>query len=105
MDDRAHHETFVNQCNVSPITGFVRHTKLKQKFCMPDEARDGRNVALIDKCFMVCSIVQRRIKLLFLVALVIRRCVNATEGTIETARSVEEGWREVKASVGCEAEG
>ena len=30
---------------------------------MPDEARDGRNVALIDKCFMVCSIVQRRIKL------------------------------------------
>ena len=22
---------------------------------MPDEARDGRNVALIDKCFMVCS--------------------------------------------------
>ena len=34
------------------------------QFCMPDEARDGRNVALIDKCFMVCSIVQRRIKLL-----------------------------------------
>ena len=33
-------------------------------FCMPDEARDGRNIALIDKCFMVCSIVQRRIKLL-----------------------------------------
>ena len=31
---------------------------------MPDEARDGRNVALIDKCFMVCSIIQRRIKLL-----------------------------------------
>ena len=31
---------------------------------MPDEARDGQNVALIDKCFMVCSIVQRRIKLL-----------------------------------------
>ena len=31
---------------------------------MPDEARDGRNVALIDKCFMVYSIVQRRIKLL-----------------------------------------
>ena len=23
-------------------------------FCMPDEARDGRNVALIDKCFMFC---------------------------------------------------
>ena len=35
-------------------------------FCMPDEARDGRNVALIDKCFMVCSIVQRRIKLLMM---------------------------------------
>ena len=30
-------------------------------FRMPDEACDGRNVALIDKCFMVCSIVQRRI--------------------------------------------
>ena len=29
------------QCNVSPITGFVRHTA-----CMPDEACDGRNVAL-----------------------------------------------------------
>ena len=27
---------------------------------------DGRNVVLIDKCFMVCSIVQRRIKLLFI---------------------------------------
>ena len=26
LDDRAHHETFVNQSNVSPITGFVRHT-------------------------------------------------------------------------------
>ena len=37
----------------------------------------------------------------FLVALVIRRCVNATEATMETARSVEEGWSEVKASVGC----
>ena len=32
---------------------------------MPDEARDGRNVALIGKCFMVCSIVQRRAKLLY----------------------------------------
>ena len=37
------------------------------QFCMPDEARDGRNVALIDKCFMVCSIVQRRIKLLHII--------------------------------------
>ena len=27
---------------------------------MPDEACDGRNVALIDKCFMVCSIVQKK---------------------------------------------
>ena len=35
------------QCNVSPIMGFVRHTKLKlTQFCMPDEARDGQNVAL-----------------------------------------------------------
>ena len=36
----------------------------------------------------------------FLIALVIRRCVNATEAT-ETAPSVEDGWRKVKASVGC----
>ena len=35
------------------------------EFCLPDKARDGRNVALIDKCFMVCSIVQRRVKLLY----------------------------------------
>ena len=56
LDNRSHHETLVNQCNISPVTGLVR-------FCMPDEARDGQNVALIDKCFMVCSIVQRRIKL------------------------------------------
>ena len=41
----------------------------------------------------------------FLVALLIRRWVNATAATMETARSVEEGWREVKASVGCYAEG
>ena len=40
------------------------HLFFYSQFCMPDEARDGRNVALIDKCFMVCSIVQRRIKLL-----------------------------------------
>ena len=32
LDDRAHHETFVNQCNVSPITGFVRHTKSVRPF-------------------------------------------------------------------------
>ena len=41
----------------------------------------------------------------FLVALVIRRCVNATEATMETARSVEEDWREVNVSMRCEAEG
>ena len=41
----------------------------------------------------------------FLVALVIRRCVNATEATMKTARSVEEDGREVNVSVGCEAEG
>ena len=35
-----------------------------------------------------------------LVALVIRRCVNATEATMETARSVEEDWREVKRKCG-----
>ena len=42
---------------------------MQKQFCMPDEARDGRNVALIDKCFMVCSIVERRIKLLRLMLL------------------------------------
>ena len=41
----------------------------------------------------------------FLVALIIRRCVNATEATMKTARSVEEDWHEVNVSVGCEAEG
>ena len=41
----------------------------------------------------------------FLVALIIRRCVNATKATIKTARSVEEDGREVNVSVGCEAEG
>ena len=48
------------------INATFRHHGLRQayKTCMPDEAHDGRNVALIDKCFMVCSIVQRRIKLL-----------------------------------------
>ena len=39
----------------------------------------------------------------FLVALTICRCVNATEATMKTARSVEEGGREVNVSVGCEA--
>ena len=29
------------QCNVLPITGFVRHTG-----CMPNETRDGRNVIM-----------------------------------------------------------
>ena len=41
----------------------------------------------------------------FLVALIIRRCVNATEATMKTARPVEEDGREVNVSVGCEAEG
>ena len=41
----------------------------------------------------------------FLVALIIRRCLNATEATMKTARSVEEDGREVNVSVGCEAEG
>ena len=41
----------------------------------------------------------------FLVALVICRCVNATEATMKTARSVEEDRREVNVSVGCKAEG
>ena len=45
---------------------FFAHHGLRQayKTCMLDEAHDGQNVALIDKCFMVCLIVQRRIKLL-----------------------------------------
>ena len=41
----------------------------------------------------------------FLVAFAIRRCVNATEATMKTARSVKEDGREVNVSVGCEAEG
>ena len=40
----------------------------------------------------------------FLVALVIRRCVNATEATMATARLVEEDWREVNVNEGCKAE-
>ena len=41
----------------------------------------------------------------FLVALIIRRCLNATEATMKTARSIEEDGHEVNVSVGCEAEG
>ena len=41
----------------------------------------------------------------FLIALVIRCCVNATEATMKTARSVEEDGHEVNVSAGCEAEG
>ena len=40
-----------------------------------------------------------------LVVLVIRCCVNATEATMETARSVKEDGHEVNPSVGCKAEG
>ena len=40
-----------------------------------------------------------------LVVLVICRCVNAMEATMDTARSVEEDGHEVNASVGCKAEG
>ena len=39
----------------------------------------------------------------FLVALIIRRCVNAAEATMKTACSVEEDGREVNVSVGCRA--
>ena len=35
-----------------------------------------------------------------MVAFIIRRCVNATEATMKTARSVEEDGREVNISVG-----
>ena len=41
----------------------------------------------------------------FLVALIIRRCVNRTEATMKTARLVEEDGREANISVGCKAEG
>ena len=40
-----------------------------------------------------------------LVALIIRRCLNATEATMKAARSVKEDGCEVNVSVGCEAEG
>ena len=43
-----------------------KRNEFYSQFCVPDEARDGQNVALIDKCFMVCSIMQRRIKLISL---------------------------------------
>ena len=39
------------------------------------------------------------------VVLVIRRCVNAIEATMETACAVEEDGHKVNASVGCKAEG
>ena len=41
----------------------------------------------------------------FLTVLVIRRCVNAMEAAMETARSVEEDEREVSICVGYKAEG
>ena len=40
-----------------------------------------------------------------LIVLVICRCVNATEATMETARLVKEDRREVNAIVGCKTEG
>ena len=41
----------------------------------------------------------------FLVALPIRRCVNASEAAMEAARSVEEDGHEVSVCLRCEAEG
>ena len=41
----------------------------------------------------------------FLVALAIRRCVNASEAAMESARLVEEDGREVSVCLRCEAEG
>lgn len=41
----------------------------------------------------------------FLVVLVIRHCVNATEAMMETARSIEEDGREGNASAVCKADG
>ena len=38
-----------------------------------------------------------------MVALIIRRCINAVEATMKTACSVEEDGREVNVSVGCGA--
>ena len=55
LDDQARQQMTLHfqlslECSVSPITGFVRHTAVcltKPVIgCMPDEARDGRNVAL-----------------------------------------------------------
>ena len=40
-----------------------------------------------------------------LAVLVICCCVNATEATMETARSVQEDGHDVNTSVGCKAEG
>ena len=41
----------------------------------------------------------------FLIALVIRCCVTATEAAMETARSLKEDGREVSVCVGYEADG
>ena len=41
----------------------------------------------------------------FLVALAIRRCVNASEAAMKAARSVEEDGREVSVCLRCEAGG
>ena len=41
----------------------------------------------------------------FLVALAIRRCVNASKAAMEAACSVKEDGREVSVCVRCEAEG
>ena len=60
---------------------FARERTQLSIFCMPDEARDGHNVALIDKCFMVCSIVQRRIKLLSTQLVRILYCMNSNVQT------------------------
>ena len=41
----------------------------------------------------------------FLIALAIRRCLNASEAAMEAARLVEEDVREVSVCLRCEAKG
>ena len=45
---------FYNQYNVLPVTGFIRHT-MCQSHCVPDEARDGRSIALIEEVTYWCA--------------------------------------------------
>ena len=60
LGDQARQQITTLQCNVSPITGFIRHAvpPVLHSYCSPDEARDEQNIAL--KCYdlLACLIAQ-----------------------------------------------